>query len=465
MKSTRREFLITAGAAAASASIVGTSLIDAPAVNAATFTRRNVVNLNTSSSVLISYSKAITAMQALPTTNPLSWAYQAAIHGTTLPGSYTAWNTCTHGSYFFWAWHRMYLYWFERIIRKMAGDPTWALPFWDWTTNRTLPAPFQQGTTLGNLFTSNRHAAINNGSGSLPTGDVSYSTAFSFHDFTQASASLEGIPHGQVHVDVGGWMGSVPTAAQDPIFFLHHCNIDRLWNLWLAQGSRSDPLNDTTWKTTTFTFFDENGNPVTNKACDVLRAAAQLNYTYEGEPTQVAPNCLRLIIPWWIWKEIILINWPIPPIVLKGDIVRVPLDLSTISDKMLAAIRQPNTRVVLKLEGIEAPTNPGGSWEVYLGAPAGAALTTDNPAYLGNVVLFGSGIRSEIHHGTFTPASFTYPLNPKLVATLAQNPKSTLTFAPHGILINGKPSPPQMLAPITIKSVSMAVGTETEQKP
>ncbi len=68
--------------------------------------------------VLVSYRKAIKAMKLLPTSNPLSWNYQAAIHRTTLSGSYTAWNTCQHGTHFFWSWHRMYLYWFERIIRK-----------------------------------------------------------------------------------------------------------------------------------------------------------------------------------------------------------------------------------------------------------------------------------------------------------------------------------------------------------
>jgi len=34
---------------------------------------------------------------------------------------------------FFFSWHRMYLYWFERIVRRMSGDDTWALPYWNWT--------------------------------------------------------------------------------------------------------------------------------------------------------------------------------------------------------------------------------------------------------------------------------------------------------------------------------------------
>ena len=42
---------------------------------------------------------------------------------------------------------------------------------------------------------------------------------------------LEQQPHDHVHVDVGagGLMSDPRTAALDPIFWLHHANIDRLW--------------------------------------------------------------------------------------------------------------------------------------------------------------------------------------------------------------------------------------------
>ena len=57
--------------------------------------------------------------------------------------------------------------------------------------------------------------------------------------------SLENVPHGAVHSLVGndydefgnvlnaGWMGSFYTAGLDPLFWLHHANIDRLWEVWL----------------------------------------------------------------------------------------------------------------------------------------------------------------------------------------------------------------------------------------
>src|SRR5262249_29693922 len=97
--------------------------------------RQDIGVLTATDPLIKSYRRAVAAMQALPTDNPLSWTFQAAIHRTTLtpttPQEIAAWNQCTHGSYYFWSWHRMYLYWFERIVRKESGDPCWALPYWN----------------------------------------------------------------------------------------------------------------------------------------------------------------------------------------------------------------------------------------------------------------------------------------------------------------------------------------------
>ncbi len=231
--SNRRAFIIGAGAVA-SACIATRTLLRPIPVEAATFVRRDIGNLAANDPVILSYRKAVKAMKALPSSNPLSWSYQAAIHGT-LTGSNTAWNTCEHHTNEFWPWHRMYLYWFERIIRKMSGDPNFALPYWNWSsaTQRQLPAVFRD--TTSELYTSQRAAALNNGTGSLPASITSYTSAFTFVPFVSGSSGVESGPHDNIHVTIGGLMSSILTAGQDPIFFVHHCNIDRLWNLWLAQ--------------------------------------------------------------------------------------------------------------------------------------------------------------------------------------------------------------------------------------
>src|SRR5438034_3399414 len=148
---TRRQFLATAGLAA-TATIFGQPIFDVGSAFAATeFVRRNVGAMSASHAVILGYRKAIKAMQALPPNDPRSWTYQAAIHGTFRTPPMTAWNTCQHGNYFFWSWHRMYLYCFERIVKKMSGDGKWALPYWDWSapSQRQLPAMFRDpGTEL-----------------------------------------------------------------------------------------------------------------------------------------------------------------------------------------------------------------------------------------------------------------------------------------------------------------------------
>ncbi|WIA42002.1 hypothetical protein OEZ86_009299 [Tetradesmus obliquus] len=83
-----------------------------------------------------------------------------------------------------------------------------------------------------------------------------------FSNHTTGTASLEGV-HDQVHDTLGGnggHMGYPEVAAFDPIFFLHHANVDRLLALW--QVVYDDPSNPATWiqpeeeKAGTFTFPD-----------------------------------------------------------------------------------------------------------------------------------------------------------------------------------------------------------------
>jgi hypothetical protein len=83
-KSSRRTFLAVSGKAV-SATILASLLLDADlALGAVPIVRRNVAGMDANDPTLLSYRKAIKTMQALPQDNPLSWTYQAAIHGTTL---------------------------------------------------------------------------------------------------------------------------------------------------------------------------------------------------------------------------------------------------------------------------------------------------------------------------------------------------------------------------------------------
>ena len=75
-------------------------------------------------------------------------------------------------------------------------------------------------------------------------------------------------PHGYVHGMIGDdlGMGQVPWAANDPIFWLHHCNIDRMWASWNASG-KANPT-DASWLNQEFVFADEHCNRVVAKVSD-----------------------------------------------------------------------------------------------------------------------------------------------------------------------------------------------------
>lgn len=57
-------------------------------------------------------------------------------------------------------------------------------------------------------------------------------------------ARMEGSPHGAAHVSFNGYINRVPVAPRDPLFFLLHCNVDRLWALWQNLFDRID-VSDT----------------------------------------------------------------------------------------------------------------------------------------------------------------------------------------------------------------------------
>jgi hypothetical protein len=460
----RRQFLVATGVAV-SAAVTEHTLLNPKRVLAASFTRKDVGGLTASSPEIVSYAKAVTAMQALPATDPRSWSYQAAIHGTLAPCPCpTSWNTCEHGTEFFWSWHRMYLYYFEKIVRRMSGDYGWALPYWNWqlASENKLPLMFRDPTS--SLYTANRNTSINAGTGSLPSTDVDCSLALGDLAFSAAVEDIQG-PHGNVHVDVGGWMGSVPTSAQDPIFYFHHSNVDRLWDIWLAQGGgRGDPVGDPAWKGKTYTFFDENGTAVTMTDCDVLRAAQQLNYVYDSEPPQVNEYCIRIWkFPPWLWQIVQVIHFPISPIEVNSERVNVPIELGEQSKRIQQIAASSEQRLFVVLSGIEAATQPGVTYQVYIGLPANEPPEPKSPYYVGTFSLFGLGVRDEGHHGS-TPATYRFPANRAVTAALRRDETPTLTIVPSGILIDGKPSRPEAKATLHIGAVSFAEAAETRAR-
>jgi tyrosinase len=349
------------------------SQVRRPAVPSPVRIRRDIHRLAENDPIIVFYERAIQRMrQGNVLASPTSWRYQAAIHDypltlasatTPAPGDPFSqageaapsaderrdyWRKCEHGSWFFLAWHRMYLHYFEKIVAKvvvdLGGPNNWALPYWNYSRPaeggidpRKLPLAFQRpqipderrpGQMRNNfLHVAQRVAAANSNGSFLADADVDLSClkSVSFGTFEGArlhnhplgggvAGAVENVPHNLVHAALGqsnGFMNGSATAPLEPMFWLHHSNIDRLWDVWVqrqkhlgnldrnpdlardAKAHPADVTDDQGWLNTVFLFHDENGAKAQLACKDVLNPRLPpLSYEYEdtSDPFHGNPN-------------------------------------------------------------------------------------------------------------------------------------------------------------------------------
>jgi tyrosinase len=280
---------------------------------------------------LLAYAFAVGRMKEERPTDPTAWhwSYQTQVHGAvTDPGDGFR-HQCQHNSWYFLPWHRMYILQFERIVRAIiAGDPrvsdatkaAWALPYWDYDQpgTRALPFAFRTPTlpdgSVNPLLEIDRGARVNDLVNPVMLSDLQVTSANwirnrrytglasfggaatqrnHFREFPgNAPGQLEIAPHGAVHNFVNGAMANFDRAAGDAIFWLHHCNIDRLWEVWrLDVGAGADPVDPAFLSSLAWTFRDPGDATVTNIPADVLDTVNQLRYRYEdtSRPASAPP--------------------------------------------------------------------------------------------------------------------------------------------------------------------------------
>jgi tyrosinase len=195
-----------------------------------------------------------------------------------------------HSGPFFLPWHRVMLRTLERLLQQVLGETNFGLPYWDWAADgqrtrsqqlnsavwadacmgraSSAPGPFtlaafpvRLAVNAQNMFAqTNRALERNRGVGvsSIPSpmlpkkaataAAVNASPAFPYDSapWNRSSSGfrcrLEGWNppnnlHNLVHIWVGGDM--LPASSpNDPVFFLHHCNVDRLWEAWMQRNGR-----------------------------------------------------------------------------------------------------------------------------------------------------------------------------------------------------------------------------------
>lgn len=193
-----------------------------------------------------------------------------------------------NGAYSFLSWHRYFLYQFEKQLQIYV--PGVMLPYWDWTDpvaagiigpdgflgpngtinnevrsgyfapnapgtpgNPTPPPPWWPVGLSGWLlpsFFGTGSGALRRGLGALSglpdATDLGEALAMgTYPEFQNALEGGTGLTdpfqdmHNGLHGWIGGWNGQMGDARYspfDPIFYLHHCNIDRLWAMWQMDG-------------------------------------------------------------------------------------------------------------------------------------------------------------------------------------------------------------------------------------
>jgi tyrosinase len=379
--------------------------------------RRNVATMSASDPILVAYKDAVAQMKALPASDPRSWQAQATIHN----------DHCPHGNWFFLPWHRAYLYYFECVVRELSGMKDWALPYWNWTQDPQIPATFfGAGNPLNN---TTRRATPSSTADSTYVGSTVISNILAlptFDDFASFPATtqrgfsgygeLEGTPHNYIHGFVGGDMGTY-FSPLDAIFWLHHCNVDRLWVAWNQSHANS---TDMSWLDFTFpqNFYDPCLGARVDAQVKQMLSTPPLGYTYDDlspATARVTASAPRSSAPSTV-QRLFDVPVQVPATAAAGAALTVPLRgggaLGDVASALRSSLDNPADTVLrVELSGIEPPSDFVGV-RVFANCDYCGADTPDNdPHFVGNFTFFEPGGDHGGHGGHGGDGTRTFYLN------------------------------------------------------
>jgi tyrosinase len=192
-------------------------------------------------------------------------------------------RNAAHSGPAFLPWHRYFLITLEGFLQQAVNDTNFRIPYWDWNADAELPNPntspiwdntnlgqfigpgwqvrLAMNPTTGDLEVVNRQLQRALGAaGALPTRDqvravVRDQTIYDMSPFNSSSPGGVRNPvegwigaariHNNVHVWVGGDM-QWSSSPNDPTFFLHHSNVDRIWAAWQEKHPAASYVPDMT---------------------------------------------------------------------------------------------------------------------------------------------------------------------------------------------------------------------------
>jgi tyrosinase len=352
-----------------------------------------------------------------------SWRFWTNVHR----------NFCPHQAAYFLGWHRGYLYHFEQTLRTVSGDSTLTVPYWDYYSNPTIPAEFTDPATNNPLYVSRVNTNVYNALTLAPFDP----SVFNFQRGTTNAFEtlMETAPHNPIHNIIGNAMASL-SSPLDPIFFLHHSNVDRLWHAWALPSGEGMPASSNSYWSGTFNYATNLTLPRRQ-----TRSPRLVFTTYDNEttPSALPPQSQkgRIIrvqstggrsvtrppfgtFPTTGPRSINASRFALGgarniPLTENSVSVRLPIDAS--GNQSLQAIlatrrggRPPATvpyrsvNVVLdELSLTQAGVNGGYFYNVFLDLPQGGTSSPRN-YFLGTIGPFE--LSSESHHGS---AQLSYP--------------------------------------------------------
>lgn len=414
--------------------------------------------------------KGVKAMKDRRSSDPLSWFYQAAIHGVTddrikeeakkdpdveKVDAKKYWNQCPHfgqSSANFLPWHRGYTYHFERVLRLHTELDDFSLPYWNYndvSNDRRFPKVWGIQYLDGDLqndkpdninplhleerdfyFCTYQHPLTDKVPLLKLTDDavditLPMKTDVFFGETEQEGLGggiadtnagtrglLESYPHDQIHRSVGGIIGECagamatpPTAGFDPVFCVHHTNIDWLWVQWACMpGKTWGKLPPQSWfDEKPWFFFDETGKEVNEPRRTYFdHRALGIRFKYEDM------NCTPLSLPLVIAsaneaaafrrnaERIAASDAAIEASPLRPTIVDVEPSMksalgshvnrfTTMSSSEIAGSRQ---RIFLRFADIAAGKLTTVGYDIHVARKGTADLKRTDPGFVGSINLF-----------------------------------------------------------------------------
>jgi len=275
--------------------------------------------------MLAKYARAVEIMRSLPAHDQRSWTWWWYTHWVkgfpaalwdlsvkkkaeaiaSLPEEHRAdaeavWNGCQAHPYnpsdpeqyqqwFFLPWHRLMLHQFEAVIRDVLQDDDFTLPYWNPVTGNpadfVVPAVFRDPSST--LYNGTRWFWVNGGDRidiiyrdwisldclnekfyiDAPTGSLGFNPRMDLN------------PHFLTHFGLGGDMAEFSTVGGDPMFYIHHANIDRIWESWNQLGNKNP--TDPKYLNRKFAYGDRSGKRV-DLPVSAGDRTAQLGYEYDS---------------------------------------------------------------------------------------------------------------------------------------------------------------------------------------